>query len=40
MFSHDVHWLKAAVLGVGAIGGGLLGAWLLKWVDEKMLKMA
>ena len=39
VFSHDVHWLKAAVLGVGAIGGGLLGAWLLKWVDEKMLRV-
>jgi uncharacterized membrane protein YfcA len=29
LFSHDVHWLQAAVLGVGAIGGGLVGAALL-----------
>ena len=39
MFSHDVHWLKAAVLGVGAIGGGLLGAWLLKRVNERLLRI-
>ena len=29
LFSRDVHWLQAAVLGVGAIGGGLIGAALL-----------
>ena len=39
MFSRDVHWLKAAVLGIGAIGGGLVGAWLLKWVNEKALRI-
>ena len=39
VFSRDVHWLKAAVLGVGAIGGGLVGAWLLKWVNEKALRI-
>jgi uncharacterized membrane protein YfcA len=37
-FSRDVHWLAAALLGVGAIAGGLAGAWLLKWVNETALK--
>ena len=39
VFSRDVHWLQAAVLGIGAIGGGLLGAWLLKRVNEKLLRI-
>ena len=39
VFSRDVHWLQAAVLGVGAIGGGQLGAWLLKWANEKALRI-
>jgi hypothetical protein len=39
VFSHDVHWLKAAVLGVGAIGGGLLGAVLLKRIDARVLRI-
>jgi uncharacterized membrane protein YfcA len=39
VFSHDVHWLKAFVLGVGAIGGGLLGAWFLKRVNERLLRI-
>src|ERR1700759_2927145 len=26
LFSGDVHWLEAAVLGAGAVAGGLLGA--------------
>jgi len=38
-FSGEVHWLKSAVLGVGAIGGGLLGAWLLKRVHERWLRV-
>ena len=38
-FSRDVHWLSAAVLGAGAIGGGLVGAWLLKRVHEKLLRI-
>ena len=38
-FSRDVHWLKAAVLGIGAIGGGALGAWLLHRVDERWLRI-
>jgi uncharacterized membrane protein YfcA len=39
VFSHDVHWLSAAVLGAGAIAGGLVGAWLLRWVNEKALRV-
>jgi uncharacterized membrane protein YfcA len=39
MFSREVHWLYAAVLGLGAIGGGLLGAWMLKRVDARLLKI-
>ena len=40
MFSRDVRWLSALVLGVGAIGGGLLGAWMLKRVNEKLLSVS
>jgi len=36
-FSGEVRWLAAAALGGGAIVGGLLGAWLLKRVNEKAL---
>jgi uncharacterized membrane protein YfcA len=39
VFSHEVRWLQAAVLGGGAIVGGLLGAWFLKRVNEKMLRI-
>jgi len=39
VFSKDAHWLQAVVLGVGAIGGGLLGSWLLKRVNEKLLRI-
>jgi uncharacterized membrane protein YfcA len=38
-FSGDVHWLPAFVLGVGAIAGGLLGSWLLKWVNDRALRI-
>jgi uncharacterized protein len=38
-FSRDVHWLAAAVLGVGAIAGGLAGAWMLRRVNEKALRI-
>jgi uncharacterized membrane protein YfcA len=38
-FSRDVHWLDAAVLGVAAIVGGLVGAWMLRWVNEKALRI-
>jgi uncharacterized protein len=39
LFSRDVHWSHAAVLGFGAIGGGLLGAALLHRVDERWLRI-
>jgi len=39
LFSHEVRWLYAVVLGVGAIGGGLLGAWMLKRVDARILRI-
>jgi uncharacterized membrane protein YfcA len=39
LFSGDVHWLQAVVVGVGAIGGGLLGAALLKRVNERWLRI-
>ena len=39
VFSHQVAWLNGAVLCVGAIAGGLLGAWLLKRVNEKWLRV-
>ena len=39
VFSRDVHWLQAALLGVGAVLGGLAGAWLLKRVDERILRV-
>ena len=38
VFSPDVYWIRAAMLGAGAIVGGLWGAWLLKGVNEKMLR--
>jgi hypothetical protein len=37
-FSRDVHWLAAASLGAGAIVGGLVGAWLLRRVNETALR--
>jgi uncharacterized membrane protein YfcA len=39
LFSGQVRWLYALVLGAGAIGGGLLGAWMLKRVDARLLKI-
>jgi uncharacterized membrane protein YfcA len=39
LFSRDVHWLHGAVLGVGAIGGGLIGAQLLTRVNERWLRL-
>ena len=38
-FSRDVHWLPAIMLGVGAIAGGLLGTWLLRWVSDRALRI-
>jgi uncharacterized membrane protein YfcA len=40
LFSRDVHWLQAAALGLGAIGGGLIGHALLSRVNELWLRGA
>jgi len=40
VFSPQVHWLQAAVLGAGAMVGGLAGAWALKRVNERALRVA
>ena len=40
VFSHDVHWLAAMTLGLGAVAGGLAGAWLLTRINETALKLA
>lgn len=37
-FTPGVRWLSCAALSLGAIAGGLLGAWLLKRVNEKLLR--
>ncbi len=39
-FSGAVDWLRAAVLAVGAVVGGLVGAWLLTRVNDKVLRIA
>lgn len=39
VFSHDVAWLKAVVLGAGAIVGGQAGAWMLRYVNERALRI-
>ena len=39
MFSSDVHWRHAAVLGAGGIAGGLMGVWLLPRVNERWLRI-
>jgi uncharacterized membrane protein YfcA len=38
-FSGEVKWTAALALGAGAIGGGLLGAWALRWVNEQALRV-
>ena len=40
VLSPQVHWLQAAVLGSGAIVGGLAGTWALKRVNERVLRIA
>jgi uncharacterized membrane protein YfcA len=39
LFSRDVYWLHAAVLGFGGVVGGLLGAFLLSRVNEQWLRV-
>jgi uncharacterized membrane protein YfcA len=38
--SPQVHWLEAGVLGTGAILGGLMGTWIWRRVNEKVLRVA
>jgi uncharacterized protein len=38
-FSPFVAWFAALVLGIGAILGGLGGAWMLSRVNEKLLRL-
>ncbi len=38
--SPAVAWGPAAILAVGAIGGGLVGAWMLSRVNERLLRLA
>lgn len=40
VFSPEVHWLEAGTLSVGAIAGGLAGAWALHRVNERLLRIA
>ena len=40
VFSPQVHWLQAVVLGAGAVVGGLAGTWALKRVNERALRIA
>jgi len=35
-----VHWHEAIVLGIGAIAGGLMGAWALHRINERVLRVA
>jgi len=39
VFSPQVHWLQAAIACAGAVGGGILGAQMLKRVNEKALRI-
>jgi uncharacterized membrane protein YfcA len=38
--SPHLHWREAIALGGGAIVGGLLGAWALHRVNERVLRVA
>ena len=38
--SPQVHWPQAVALGLGAILGGLGGAWALRRVNERLLRIA
>ena len=38
-FSPAVAWGSALVLGIGAVLGGLAGAWMLSRVDERLLRL-
>jgi uncharacterized membrane protein YfcA len=38
LFSSHIDWLAASSLGLGGIGGGFLGGWLLHRLPEKFLR--
>jgi uncharacterized membrane protein YfcA len=38
LFSNEVYWLQAGIVCFAAIGGGLAGAWLLRKVNEGVLR--
>ena len=38
LFTPAIPWPRVALVAVGAIGGGLIGANLLKRVDERMIR--
>jgi uncharacterized membrane protein YfcA len=40
LFSGETRWREGLVLGLGAVAGGLIGAWMLKRVDERSLRVA
>jgi len=40
VMSPEVHWMAALVLGSGALAGGLVGAWALHRVNERLLRIA
>lgn len=39
VFSPDVHWVPAAAVAIGAILGGLAGAWILEHVNDRILRV-
>jgi len=39
LFAGHVRWVAALILGAGAIAGGLFGAWMLKRVNENILRL-
>ncbi len=39
VFSPSVHWLQAALLGAGAVLGGFAGVWIVKRLDERLLRL-
>jgi hypothetical protein len=39
LMAPDVAWLQAGIVCVGALAGGLVGAWMLQWVNEKALRV-
>jgi uncharacterized membrane protein YfcA len=38
-FSADVHWAASAVVFAGSMGGAFAGAWMLKRVPERVLRV-